>query len=77
MPASRFPAPSGRNSTAEEESLAGKLVDSLSGSFDPDEFHDTYQEQVRKLVEAKSQGKKPPTRKAVKRKRQPGTLPTS
>ena len=33
--------------------MASQLVDSLAGDFDPSQFADEYQEQLRTLVEAK------------------------
>lgn len=36
-----------------EREMAAQLVDSLAGNFDPTEFTDDYQEQLRTLVEAK------------------------
>jgi DNA end-binding protein Ku len=33
--------------------MASQLVDSLAGDFDPSQFTDEYQEQLRTLVEAK------------------------
>lgn len=58
--------PTGRDFSTEERSLAEKLVDSLAGDFKPDEFRDEYQAEVRKLIEAKQRGKKPPARRAPK-----------
>ncbi len=39
--------------SAKERDMASQLVDSLAGNFDPSEFTDDYQEQLRTLVEAK------------------------
>lgn len=39
--------------SAKERDMASQLVDSLASSFDPAEFTDDYQEQLRTLVEAK------------------------
>ena len=39
--------------SAKERDMASQLVDSLAGEFDPSEFTDDYQEQLRTLVEAK------------------------
>lgn len=39
--------------SAKEREMAGQLVNSLSADFDPSEFTDDYQEQLRTLVEAK------------------------
>jgi DNA end-binding protein Ku len=43
--------PSGRDLSKEEYALAEELIDALTGAFDPTLFHDTYQDEVRKLVE--------------------------
>ncbi|OBF29683.1 Ku protein [Mycobacterium sp. ACS4331] len=39
-----------------ELKMAGQVVDSMSEDFNPDQFHDDYQEQLRELVEAKLEG---------------------
>ena len=39
-----------------ELKMAGQVVDSMAGDFKPEEFTDTYQEQLRELVEAKLAG---------------------
>jgi DNA end-binding protein Ku len=39
-----------------ELTMAGQVVESMSGDFRPEEFTDTYQEQLRELVEAKLAG---------------------
>ncbi|MGH2944400.1 MAG: Ku protein [Solirubrobacteraceae bacterium] len=39
-----------------ELEIAGQLVDSLAGPFDPDKYRDTYREDVLALVERKAQG---------------------
>jgi DNA end-binding protein Ku len=41
----------------QEIKLAQQLVESLSEDFHPEKYHDTYQEQLRALVEAKQKGK--------------------
>jgi DNA end-binding protein Ku len=40
----------------EELELAKKIIDNLSGEFDITEYHDTFTEQVEKLVEQKIEG---------------------
>jgi DNA end-binding protein Ku len=40
-----------------ELEIAGQLVDSLAGPFDPDKYQDTYREDVLALVERKAEGK--------------------
>src|SRR5690625_4432927 len=39
--------------TSKEKDLASALVDHMTGDFDPDEFEDEYQLELRQLVEAK------------------------
>jgi DNA end-binding protein Ku len=41
----------------QETKLAEQLVESLSEDFNPAQYHDTYQDQLRALVEAKQKGK--------------------
>ncbi len=43
--------------TKRELNVAKQLVQSLAGDFDPDEFRDTYREEVLELIERKAQGK--------------------
>ncbi|MGW2183781.1 hypothetical protein ACWCXX_38460 [Streptomyces sp. NPDC001732] len=42
--------------TAAEVKMAHQLIDALTTDWDPDAFHDTFQEKVKALVEAKSSG---------------------
>lgn len=44
--------------TAKELALAIQLVRQLAAPFKPEEFHDTYRENVEKLIEQKKKGKK-------------------
>src|SRR3954453_19279636 len=39
-----------------ELKMAGQVVDSMADDFDPDRYEDTYQEQLKELVEAKLEG---------------------
>jgi len=39
-----------------ELKMALQVVDSMADDFNPDQFHDTYQEQLRELVDAKLEG---------------------
>ncbi|HEY6466569.1 MAG TPA: Ku protein [Candidatus Acidoferrales bacterium] len=41
----------------QEVKLAEQLIESLSEDFNPGQYHDTYQDQLRALVEAKQKGK--------------------
>jgi DNA end-binding protein Ku len=43
--------------TKRELDVAKQLVDSLAGNFVPEDFHDTYREDVLALIEQKAQGK--------------------
>ena len=36
--------------------MAGQVVESMADDFHPERFHDTYQEQLQELVEAKLEG---------------------
>lgn len=47
--------PSGRAGRGKELDMALQLIDSLSSPWDPDRYHDTYQERVRELVQAKAE----------------------
>ena len=50
-----------------ELKMALALIDQLSGSFEIDKYHDTYSDQLMKVIEAKAKGKKitAPTMKVV------------
>ena len=39
-----------------ELKMAGQVVESMAEDFDPDRYHDTYQEQLQELIEAKLEG---------------------
>jgi DNA end-binding protein Ku len=39
-----------------ELKMAGQVVDSMADDFNPDRFHDTYQDELRELIEAKLEG---------------------
>lgn len=39
-----------------ELTMAGQVVDSMTEEFRPEQFHDTYREQLRELIEAKIEG---------------------
>ncbi len=47
----------GSNLRPQEVKLAEQLVKTLAEDFKPEQYHDTYQEQLKALVEAKLQGK--------------------
>ncbi|MDT0611220.1 non-homologous end joining protein Ku [Streptomyces lancefieldiae] len=48
--------PSGRAGRGKELDMALRLVDALSGPWEPDRYRDTYQDKVRELVRAKAEG---------------------
>jgi DNA end-binding protein Ku len=57
-PAGELPElPSDRAERGKELQMAVRLVDALSGPWDPARYHDTYQEKVRELVRAKAEGR--------------------
>ena len=37
--------------------LAGQIIDALAGDWDPSQYHDTYAEEVKDIITAKSKGK--------------------
>ncbi|MDR3661662.1 MAG: Ku protein, partial [Mycobacterium sp.] len=39
-----------------ELKMAGQVVESMAEDFNPDRYHDTYQEQLQELIEAKLEG---------------------
>jgi DNA end-binding protein Ku len=51
-----IPSPS-RKPSKKELDMAGKLVESLAGSFDPSAFEDEYRERLLDYIKAKSKGK--------------------
>jgi DNA end-binding protein Ku len=53
-----LPSPS-RKPSEREVKMAGALVDSLSASFDPAKFEDSYRERVLALIQAKARGEEP------------------
>jgi DNA end-binding protein Ku len=42
----------------QEKALAMRLIESLATNFQPDKFHDAYQQNLQSLIEAKAHGKK-------------------
>ena len=42
----------------QEKTLALQLIENLAGPFEPQKYHDTYQEALQNLIEAKMHGKK-------------------
>jgi DNA end-binding protein Ku len=56
--ASKPRVPAKMNATRKELDLAENLIQQLAGPFQPDKFHDTYRENVEKLIEQKMKGQK-------------------
>jgi DNA end-binding protein Ku len=50
------PADGKAKTTKRELEMAKQLIDSLSGDFEPDKYHDEYRERVLDLIERKAQG---------------------
>jgi DNA end-binding protein Ku len=51
-----IPKPS-KNPSKQELDMAGKLLESLQGKFQPEKFEDTYRERLLEYIEAKAKGK--------------------
>ena len=51
-----IPKPS-KNPSKQELDMAGKLLESLQGKFEPEKFEDTYRERLLEYIEAKAKGK--------------------
>lgn len=41
----------------QELKMAGSLIDTMSGDFEPDQYHDTYREALQQVIEAKVEGR--------------------
>ena len=76
IPVSQLDPPQGRPLEAKERDLAVKLVETLSGQFDPEAYHDEYQERVHELIDAKRAGKKV-SPKRPRRRQSAGSLADS
>lgn len=63
-----FARPPAKELTEAEVRLAGQLIETLEGSFDPSEFHDDFEDEVRGLVEQKVEGRVIPLRTAKAKK---------
>ena len=51
---------------AEEKTLALQLIENLAAPFKPEQFHDTYQEALQNLIDAKMKGKAVPVKQHKK-----------
>jgi DNA end-binding protein Ku len=67
IPATELEAPQGSALNPKEQDLAGKLIEALSGDFEPEAYQDGYQERVHELIEAKRAGKKVRPKKVVQK----------
>ena len=76
IPVSQLDPPQGRALAANEKQMAEKLIEALSGKFQPNEYRDEYQQRIRELIEAKRSGKKLKPKRAPRR-RQEGSLAAS
>jgi DNA end-binding protein Ku len=66
-----FEGISEKKADAKALELAGDIIEKMSGKFDPEAFEDRYETALRKLVEAKLKGRKPP---APKEGREPAAV---
>ena len=66
--AGQLDPPQGGALGAKERDLAGKLVEALSGRFDPEAYKDEYHERIHELVDAKRAGKRMKAKRAVPRR---------
>ncbi len=76
IPISELEPPQGRGLEPKEREMAAKLVEALSGRFQPTAYHDEYQARVHELIEAKRTGKKVKPKRAPRRRRE-GSLAAS
>lgn len=65
--------PEAGKASAQELNLALELISKQSGRFHPEKFKDTYTENLKKLIEQKAHGRRPPARKG--RPARPTPLP--
>jgi DNA end-binding protein Ku len=73
IPVKELDPPQGGTLEPKERDLAGKLIEALSGEFDPEAYHDEYQRRVHELIEAKRAGKRV-KRQRVRRPQPQGSL---
>jgi DNA end-binding protein Ku len=59
--------PKGTKISKAEMQLAHQLIEQLTKPFDPGEYHDTYQEELERIIEEKAEGKKPTPAAAPKK----------
>ncbi len=76
IPVSQLDPPQGKPLERKEKDLALKLIEALSGHFEPEAYHDEYQDRVHELIAAKRAGKKVKLKRPPRR-RQDGSLADS
>jgi DNA end-binding protein Ku len=57
---SQLHIPESAKMTKQEVSMALKLIEQLTTHFQPEEYHDTYTEELKEIIAEKAKGKKPP-----------------
>jgi DNA end-binding protein Ku len=63
-------APQGEPLVPKEKALAEKLIEALSGEFEPEAYHDEYQHRIHELIEAKRAGRKVTPKRSPRRRRE-------
>ena len=58
--------PKSTDISAREVSMALKLIEQLTAHFDPKKYHDTYEDELKKIIEEKAKGIKPKAKKGEK-----------
>ena len=76
IPVSHLDPPQGRALEPKEKDMAEKLIEALSGQFQPDAYHDEYQQRIHELIKAKQSGKRLKPKRAPRRARE-GSLADS
>jgi DNA end-binding protein Ku len=67
IPADALEPPPGATPEPKERELATKLIEALSGKLDLEVYHDSFQDRVRELIDAKRRGKRLPRSKRPSR----------
>jgi DNA end-binding protein Ku len=68
VPPGQLKAPANSSFGAKERHLAEKLIDALSARFEPQAYHDEYQQRIHDLIDAKRRGKKVMAKRAPRRR---------
>jgi DNA end-binding protein Ku len=67
--ASEFKIPASRDVGDKELKMAEQLIDSMSGKWDPDKYHDEYREALKEVIEEKIENPDQPLPKAAPKKK--------